>query len=213
MVRKYLDERGDPPIAGLDLRQPAGEARLVFRRHARRTHRRQPLHRPGDRQRSGGDRERLAASARRNCLGGGAARPPGAGPAEREFLPPSGREADDHRNHRHQRQDHDVVHPEPHVARRRTQDRAGRHRRVPHRERDFPRSAHHARSSRTEPDLLQGGELRMHRSGAGSFLARARAAAHFRNSIRRGGVHQPHARSSRLSRDDGELLRVEDHPV
>ena len=71
---------------GPGLRQPARKARLVFRRHARRVHRRQSIHRHSIASRRRGHRQRFPASATRRRVGAGPTRTPRLGAAERELL-------------------------------------------------------------------------------------------------------------------------------
>ena len=72
---------------------------------------------------------------------------------------------------------------------------------------DFARAAHHSRGARTESHLERSAGTGCDRRRDGSFIARAGAAARVRRAVRRGRLHQPDARSSRLSQNHGRILR------
>jgi hypothetical protein len=96
---------------------------------------------------------------------------------------------------------------------RRTQERTGGHGGVSPAGQRIAGAAHHAGVARLESPLRAGGGLGRNRSRDGSQFARPRPTARIRRAVRRGNLHQPHARPSRLSRRYGTLLCRETNPV
>ena len=117
------------------------------------------------------------------ALGASRAWTPRASPPEREFLQASCRANCEYWNYRHERKKHDRLPDRIHIPSGRTQDRAGRNHRVSRCREDSPSAAHHAGSAGIEPAFVGGPGPGSHRSGDGSVVARARAAACFRNSF------------------------------
>ena len=72
---------------------------------------------------------------------------------------------------------------------------------------------HDARGDRPAGRLPRDARRRRSRLRDGGLLARARAGARRRDSLRRGGVHQPHPGPPRLPRHDGGLLPGQAAPV
>ena len=230
------DRRRTPPRARPGARTgPISGARRRCARHA--LHRRRPRL-PAGREGRGvrgaarpesQRRDLRAAGHRRGRLGnrgGGAAvhrceravdcrqrRAPGARLAVRRILrTPQPRDASD-RHHRHQRQDDDGL-PRQRDARCRG------HPVRPDGDGDVsdrrPRLRRHANDARSagSPGLHAGhGDRGLRCLRDGSVVARAGAEARGRHPVRRGGFHQPDARSPRLPCRHGGLLRRQAPPV
>ena len=152
--------------------------------------------------------ETAAAGRRRRALDPGAQRARGARGAGRGVLRQPERGAGARRHHRHERQDDHVLRARRRSSRRRASSAAASARSA---------TASAAASStppRTTPeapelqrmlrDMLDG---RLRRLRDGGVVARAGAAARRQPAIRRRHLHQPDARSPRLPRRHGVVLR------
>ena len=92
------------------------------------------------------------------------------------------------------------------LRRRRHPLRHPRHRRLPHRRRSARSDADDARSAGRAGAAARDGRQAVRRLRDGSVVARAVAAPRRRHHLRRGHLHEPDARSSRLPRRHGRLL-------
>ena len=115
---EVIAQQGDPPIAGIDYDSRRVKPGWCFVAIKGEIDRWQPLYREGAGGWSSRRRERFIAAARGRFVGAGVTWAQGVSAPERELLSSPGREAQNHRHHRHQWQDHHVVHSSPHVAER-----------------------------------------------------------------------------------------------
>ena len=105
------------------------------------------------------------------------------------------------RHHRHQRQDDDVLPGRGAAARARPRHRGHRHDPVRAGRRDAPGQPDDAGGARAPGDARRRCATRgVRRRRHGGVVARAVARPRRRPRVRRGGVHEPHAGSPRLSR-------------
>ena len=117
------------------------------------------------------------------------------------------------RDHRHLRQDHDLLPAGGRARRGRLDDRAGRHRADADRRPGRAQRADHPGGTR--PAGAVRGDGRAGRPGGrdGGFLARARPAPGQRNRLRGRCFHQPEPGPPGLPPRHGELLRGQGHAV
>ena len=111
------------------------------------------------------------------------------------------------RHHRHQRQDHHVVPRAGGDRGRRHPVRPDGHGAVPGRPRRARRGADHAGGPGRAADAARDARRRLRGVRHGGLVARAGAQARRRHPLRRGGLHEPDARPSRLPRRHGAVLR------
>ena len=161
-----------------------------------------------------GDRVGIGAARHdRRALAHRSRRAAGAGAAGRSFLRSSEPAHAGHRRHRHQRQDHHGLPAAVDPRCRRPARRHAGHRRLPHRRRGSRSLTHHARSPGRAAALERDDRAGLALGGHGSVVARAVVEARRRHALRRRRLHQPDARSPRLPRRHGGLLRREAAPV
>ena len=121
-------------------------------------------------------------------------RTPCSGALKRQLLWPSCRAALHHRNHRHQRQDHDEFSVECHAARGRPQDRAGGYGGISHRGRGFP-------APHTTPEALELNQFFARAVAAGCTEAVMEVSSHALEQQRTYGIPFDVAVFTNLTRD------------
>ncbi len=187
-------------------RQPLGRPGIAVLLHPRRSHRRPSSCRRRRRGRRGGPAGRGVVAAA-GAAGPSRLRPPRARPA-RGPVPGRAELRDAHaRRDRHERQDHDDVSARGDRTRRGRHHRCHRHRRCAHRRRRAAEPAHDAGGDRAPVDARGDARLRRRDRGDGGVVPRARAAPGRCDALHRDVLHEPHARSPRLPRNDRGVLR------
>jgi hypothetical protein len=196
---------------GHRLRLAAGEAELPVRGAAGAAAGRRAVHRRCAAPGRGGHRvggRPLAAPQRRARPGGERAAGPGRD-LVRVLRPPVAEDGAG-RHHRHQRQDHHLLHGARDPGRRGPPARPDRHRALRDRQPRDPGHPHHAGGARHPVHAGPDGALRVPQRGHGGVVPRAAPEAHVRHRFRRGGLHQPDPRPPGLPPRHGAVFRRQD---